>query len=125
MKPDPSEFYKVIVRGMPASSSWQDMKDFFRKCEHIIPRYAEITDSGAGEGIGGFSEKADAITICEELDDTIFKARNGETCNVSVKYDNKDEPRKRSRGRSPPPRERSRERSRRRSPPPRERSYSR
>lgn len=93
-------WYRLKITNMPASASWQDMKDFLRKGGNGAVKFTEIT--GSGQGVAGFATKEELDRVIDDLDDAKFTARNGETSHVTIKADGggDDDRRSRSRGRS-------------------------
>ncbi|XP_072311576.1 serine/arginine-rich splicing factor 9 [Eucyclogobius newberryi] len=129
-----SEF-RVMVTGLPASGSWQDLKDHMREAGDVC--YTNVERSG--EGVVEFVRRDDMEYAVRRLDRTEFRSHQGETSFIRVYEDRMmpswDRPRSRSRSRSrgrysppyysrgsPPPRYSTPPRSampRRSSPPPR------
>lgn len=107
--------YRVKVGGLPATGSWQDIKDHLREAGDVY--YAEVY--GDGTGIVEFAHKKDAEFAVKNLDNTKFKSHEGETAYITVTEDSSGGSRGgRSRSRSP-------RRSYSRSPKRNARSYSR
>jgi len=75
-------FYRVKVTGLPRTASWQDLKDFMRAGGDV-----RFTDVEGGVGTAGFSSNVEMERAIRELDDTKFRARNGDTAYVRVKED--------------------------------------
>jgi len=75
--------YRVKVTGLPRTASWQDLKDFMRAGGDV--RFTDV--EGNGIGTAGFSSNAEMDRAIRELDDTKFRARNGDTAYVRVKED--------------------------------------
>ncbi|KAJ6418867.1 hypothetical protein OIU84_002111 [Salix udensis] len=66
-----SEF-RVIVRGLPSSASWQDLKDHMRKAGDVC--FAEVTrDSDGTLGLVDYTNHEDMKYAIRKLDDTEFK----------------------------------------------------
>ncbi|XP_077248414.1 SER/ARG-rich protein 34A isoform X2 [Tasmannia lanceolata] len=103
--------YRVIVRGLPSSASWQDLKDHMRKAGDVC--FAEVYNDADGTiGLVDYTNYEDMKYAIRKLDDTEFKnpfARGY----IRVKSYEGSVPRGRSRNRS---RSQSRSRSRSRSP---------
>jgi len=119
-----SGFHRVKITGLPRSASWQDLKDFMRAGGDV--RFTEVETGGMG--YAGFSSSTEMERAIRELDDTKFRARNGDSAYVRVKSEfERSRSRSRSRGRRSPSRGRRRSQNRRRSPsgPRRQRSPSR
>lgn len=38
-----NEYFRVVVKPLPAGSSWQDLKDFLRGCRSATPRYTDVS----------------------------------------------------------------------------------
>ncbi|KAJ6359463.1 hypothetical protein OIU76_001066 [Salix suchowensis] len=103
-----SEF-RVIVRGLPSSASWQDLKDHMRKAGDVC--FAEVTrDSDGTLGLVDYTNHEDMKYAIRKLDDTEFK-NPWARAYIRVKQYEGSPSRSRSRGRS---RSRSRSRSPRR-----------
>ncbi|KAL0876211.1 hypothetical protein Bca101_025916 [Brassica carinata] len=66
-----SEF-RVIVRGLPSSASWQDLKDHMRKAGDVC--FAEVTrDRDGAYGVVDYTNYDDMKYAIRKLDDTEFK----------------------------------------------------
>ncbi|KAJ9174343.1 hypothetical protein P3X46_017375 [Hevea brasiliensis] len=66
-----SEF-RVIVRGLPSSASWQDLKDHMRKAGDVC--FAEVSRDGDGTfGIVDYTNYEDMKYSIRKLDDSEFK----------------------------------------------------
>nr|KJB37416.1 hypothetical protein B456_006G203400 [Gossypium raimondii] len=64
--------YRVIVRGLPSSASWQDLKDHMRKAGDVC--FAEISrDSDGTFGIVDYTSYDDMKYAIRKLDDTEFR----------------------------------------------------
>nr|ACU18725.1 unknown [Glycine max] len=101
-----SEF-RVIVRGLPSSASWQDLKDHMRKAGDVC--FAEVSrDSEGTLGIVDYTNYDDMKYAIRKLDDTEFRNPWAIAYIRVRKYESS---RSRSRSRSP-----SRSPSRSRSP---------
>ncbi|KAG5233662.1 serine/arginine-rich splicing factor SR34A [Salix suchowensis] len=62
----------VIVRGLPSSASWQDLKDHMRKAGDVC--FAEVTrDSDGTLGLVDYTNHEDMKYAIRKLDDTEFK----------------------------------------------------
>ena len=64
--------FGVMVTNLPRSTSWQDLKDFFRKAGDVV--YTDVNNN-TGDGIVEFSNREDMETAIDKLDDTEFKNR--------------------------------------------------
>ena len=107
----PSTGFRLVVRGLPENTSWQDLKDHFRKV--APPVYSDVKRSRNGPlGIVEFETGGDMDRAIRELDGTYFRNQFGEN-KISVMED-KFGPPGGGRGRGPPP---GRGRYRSRSPP--------
>ncbi len=81
--PKRSEF-RVRVEGLPAGTSWQDLKDFMRAAGDI--GYADIVRSGVG--VVEFTNRGDFEGALQRMDRATFKSRfGGEAVVVSVAAD--------------------------------------
>jgi len=98
--------YRVLVSGLPASGSWQDLKDHMREAGEVL--YAGVYPDGTA--VCEFSSRDDMEWACKHLDDTKFKSHENETNYIRVKR-GRD-----ASSRSLSPRRRSRSRTRSRSP---------
>ncbi|XP_054798004.1 serine/arginine-rich splicing factor SR34A isoform X1 [Prosopis cineraria] len=64
--------YRVIVRGLPSSASWQDLKDHMRKAGDVC--FAEVSrDSEGTFGIVDYTNYDDMKYAIRKLDDTEFR----------------------------------------------------
>lgn len=90
-------WYRLRISDMPDSASWQDLKDFLRDCRGAQVKFTEI--EGKGVGVAGFATKEEVTRCIDELDDTKFRSRNGDTKYVRLKADGGGEERSRSRSR--------------------------
>ncbi|KAG6467103.1 hypothetical protein ZIOFF_075075 [Zingiber officinale] len=64
--------YRVIVRGLPSSASWQDLKDHMRKAGDVC--FAQIYRDGDGVmGLVDYTNSEDMKYAIRKLDDTEFK----------------------------------------------------
>jgi arginine/serine-rich splicing factor 1/9 len=98
--------YRVIVRGLPSSASWQDLKDHMRKAGDVS--FADVSrDSDGTFGIVDYTNTDDMNYAVRNLDDTEFK-NPWARAHIRVKKQESSSRRSRSRGRS---RSRSRSRS--------------
>ncbi|KAK6746217.1 hypothetical protein RB195_012374 [Necator americanus] len=118
--------FRVIVEGLPATGSWQDLKDHMREAGDVC--YADVARDGTG--VVEFIRLDDMKYAVRKLDDTKFRSHEGETAYIRVREDSSSgsrggiRSRSRSRSRSPrrsspkysPRRSRSRSRSDSRSP---------
>lgn len=64
--------YRVVVRGLPSSASWQDLKDHMRKAGDVC--FAEVSrDSEGTFGIVDYTNYDDMKYAVRKLDDTEFR----------------------------------------------------
>ncbi|KAL9225446.1 hypothetical protein vseg_001371 [Gypsophila vaccaria] len=64
--------YRVIVRGLPTSASWQDLKDHMRKAGDVC--FAEVSSDREGTfGVVDYTNYEDMKYAIRKLDDTEFK----------------------------------------------------
>ncbi|KAL8130504.1 hypothetical protein V2J09_019659 [Rumex salicifolius] len=100
-----SEF-RVIVRGLPTSASWQDLKDHMRKAGDVC--FAEVSrDSEGTYGLVDYTNSEDMKYAMRKLDDTEFRNPWAKTTIRVRKYDsspNRSRSRSLSRSRSRSPR---------------------
>jgi RNA recognition motif-containing protein len=109
---------RITVRGIPDGTSWQDLKDHFRKI--APPLYADVKRSKNGPfGVVEFETPEDMDRAIREMDGSHFRGRFGEST-IHVEED-KFGPPSRGGGGGGPPRGRYRSRSPRGR---RDRSYS-
>ncbi|CAL8136738.1 unnamed protein product [Orchesella dallaii] len=92
--------YRVLVTGLPASGSWQDLKDHFREAGEVC--FADVKD---GTGVVEFVRYDDVKYAVKRLDDSRFRSHEGESAYIRVKED-VSKSRSRSRSVSPPRRRR-------------------
>ncbi|XXG77555.1 hypothetical protein AAC387_Pa08g1688 [Persea americana] len=103
--------YRVIVRGLPSSASWQDLKDHMRKAGDVC--FAQVFRDGDGTmGLVDYTNYDDMKYAIRKLDDTEFRNPFARAY-IRVKSYEGSVSRSRSRSHS---RSRSRTRSRSRSP---------
>ncbi len=74
--------YKIKVSGLPVRASWQDLKDFGRKCGH--PTYSKVLSANDGIGVVEFETEDTMLRAIEELDDTDFTSHDGDVARVRV-----------------------------------------
>ena len=68
--PPPRSDYRVLLSGLPATGSWQDIKDHMRKAGEVV--YADAFRDGTG--VVEFSKRDDMKWAVENLDETKFKS---------------------------------------------------
>lgn len=91
--------YRVIVRGLPSSASWQDLKDHMRKAGDVC--FAEVSrDSEGTFGLVDYTNSEDMKYAIRKLDDTEFKNPWAKSY-IRVKRGEGSSTRSRSRSRSP------------------------
>ena len=61
---------RVLVKGLPPTGSWQDIKDHMREAGEVL--YAEVY--GDGSGIVEFAHSDDVRYAVKNLDDTEFRS---------------------------------------------------
>ena len=131
----------VVVRNLPEQTSWQDLKDFFRKSGKVTYANAFTLPNGEQMGEVDFAYLTDAENACDDCDGIEFRTRNGSSkiqCDLKKfrsnnkrglgsnaysddEYDNKNNHNKKE-SRDDKRRSRSRSYSRSRSPSPRKSS---
>lgn len=99
--------FRVKVSNLPASGSWQDLKDHMREIGEVC--FADVYKGG--EGVVEFVSYDDMRYAIRKLNNTKFKSHEGESSYIKLKEDMPS-----SRSRSPRDRSRSRVKSRSRSP---------
>lgn len=99
--------FRVKVSGLPASGSWQDLKDHMREFGEVC--FADVYKGG--EGVVEFVSHDDMRYAIRKLNNTKFKSHEGESSYIKLREDIPS-----SRSRSPRDRSRSRNKSRSRSP---------
>nr|XP_033512029.1 serine/arginine-rich splicing factor SR34A-like isoform X4 [Nicotiana tomentosiformis] len=94
--------YRVIVRGLPSSASWQDLKDHMRKAGDVC--FSEVSrDSEGTFGLVDYTHYDDMKYAIRKLDDTEFKNPWTRTY-IRVREHKRSPSRSRSRSRSRSPR---------------------
>ena len=74
------------MRNLPPGTSWQDLKDYFRKV--APPSFVDIhRDRGEATGVVEFMDLEDAKEACRKLDDTEFRGRGDESAYIRVEMD--------------------------------------
>ncbi|XP_031496072.1 serine/arginine-rich splicing factor SR34A-like isoform X1 [Nymphaea colorata] len=64
--------YRVVVRGLPSSASWQDLKDHMRKAGEVC--FAQVFRDGDGAmGLVDYTNYEDMKHAIRKLDDTEFR----------------------------------------------------
>ena len=113
--PSKTTGFRVVVKNLPASASWQDLKDFFRNAG-IRPAFTDVKREGRDGGMLGtadFDSYDDMKLAIRKADDTEFR-NSFDRAYVRVSEDRpaEDRERERERERDDAPRERERRRSR-------------
>ncbi|XP_076898593.1 serine/arginine-rich splicing factor SR34A-like [Bidens hawaiensis] len=91
--------YRVIVRGLPSSASWQDLKDHMRKAGDVC--FAEVSrDSKGTFGLVDYTNYDDMKYAIRKLDDTEFRNPWTRTYIEVREYDRSPRSRSWSRSRS-------------------------
>jgi len=125
-RPPRSAGWRVIVKGLPHTASWQDLKDFIRKA--CTPMFVDVVKDrdGNSQGVVEFESEGDMRLALRKLDDTEFRnPRYDAGCylrlieeSASSRRDDRARSRsrspRRSRGRSGSPMDRDRSRDRER-----------
>ena len=62
--------YRVLISGLPATGSWQDIKDHCREAGDVV--YADVFRDGTG--VVEFVKRDDMEWAVKNLDDTKFKS---------------------------------------------------
>jgi len=94
--------YRCLVSGLPASGSWQDLKDHMREAGDVC--YADVYKDSTG--VVEFLRYEDMKYAVKKLDDSKFRSHEGEVAYIRVKEDYDGRSRSRSRSYSPPRRTR-------------------
>lgn len=114
--------FRVLVKNLPPTGSWQDLKDHMREAGDVM--FTDVFSDCTG--VVEFARHEDMKRAVRILNDTKFRSHQNETSYVTVEEDETARAGRysRSRSRSPPRHSRSRSFSPKRSRSPR-RSYSR
>lgn len=75
--------YRCLVSGLPASGSWQDLKDHMREAGDVC--YADVYKDGTG--VVEFLRYEDMKYAVKKLDDSKFRSHEGEVAYIRVKED--------------------------------------
>eukprot|EP00197_Chlamydomonas_leiostraca_P012261 CAMPEP_0202869442 /NCGR_PEP_ID=MMETSP1391-20130828/12454_1 /ASSEMBLY_ACC=CAM_ASM_000867 /TAXON_ID=1034604 /ORGANISM="Chlamydomonas leiostraca, Strain SAG 11-49" /LENGTH=271 /DNA_ID=CAMNT_0049549757 /DNA_START=80 /DNA_END=896 /DNA_ORIENTATION=+ len=72
-RPPRSAGWRVIVKGLPHTASWQDLKDFIRKA--CTPMFVDVVKDrdGNSQGVVEFESEGDMRLALRKLDDTEFR----------------------------------------------------
>lgn len=91
--------FRVIVRGLPPSASWQDLKDHMRKAGDVC--FAQVFRDGDGmTGVVDYTNYEDMQYAIRKLDDTEFQNPFSRSY-IRIRAYEGTPPRSRSRSRSP------------------------
>ncbi|KAG4080272.1 hypothetical protein HA402_010764 [Bradysia odoriphaga] len=88
--------FRVLVSGLPASGSWQDLKDHMREAGDVC--FADTYKDGTG--VVEFLRHEDMKYAIKKLDDSRFRSHEGEVAYVRVREDMGDDRRDHNRDRS-------------------------
>ncbi|XP_061401564.1 serine/arginine-rich splicing factor 1B-like [Musca autumnalis] len=86
--------YRVQVTGLPASGSWQDLKDHMREAGDVC--FADAYKDGTG--VVEFLRLEDMKYAIKKLDDSRFRSHEGEVSYIRVREDTGDNDRGGGRG---------------------------
>lgn len=75
--------YRVSVTGLPASGSWQDLKDHMREAGDVC--FADVYKDGTG--VVEFLRSEDMKYAIKKLDDSRFRSHEGEVAYIRVRED--------------------------------------
>lgn len=75
--------YRVSVTGLPASGSWQDLKDHMREAGDVC--FADVYKDGSG--VVEFLRSEDMKYAIKKLDDSRFRSHEGEVAYIRVRED--------------------------------------
>ncbi|XP_076367276.1 serine/arginine-rich splicing factor 1A-like [Tachypleus tridentatus] len=89
--------HRILVSGLPATGSWQDLKDHMREAGDVC--YADVSKDGTG--VVEFLRYEDMKYAVKKLDDSRFRSHEGEVSYIRVKEDYYGRSRSRSRSYSP------------------------
>ncbi|XP_030373572.1 serine/arginine-rich splicing factor 1A isoform X2 [Scaptodrosophila lebanonensis] len=78
--------YRVMVTGLPASGSWQDLKDHMREAGDVC--FADTYKDGSG--VVEFLRHEDMKYAIKKLDDSRFRSHEGEVAYIRVREDSGD-----------------------------------
>merc|ERR1739838_204669 len=73
--------HAVSITGLPASGSWQDLKDHMRKAGDVC--YADVNRDGTG--VVEFLHREGMKNAIKDLDDTKFRSHEGESAYIRVR----------------------------------------
>ncbi|UYV78192.1 SRSF1 [Cordylochernes scorpioides] len=75
--------FRVLVTGLPATGSWQDLKDHMREAGDVC--YADVYKDGTG--VVEFLRYEDMKYAVKKLDDSRFRSHESEVSYIHVKED--------------------------------------
>lgn len=75
--------FRVIIKGLPPTGSWQDLKDHMREAGDCV--YADVFRDGTG--VVEFSRREDMDYALKRLSDSKFTSHEGETSRITVMRD--------------------------------------
>lgn len=75
--------FRVMVTGLPASGSWQDLKDHMREAGDVC--FADVYKDGTG--VVEFLRHEDMKYAIKKLDDSRFRSHEGEVAYIRVRED--------------------------------------
>jgi splicing factor, arginine/serine-rich 1 len=75
--------YRVSVTGLPASGSWQDLKDHMREAGDVC--FADVYKDGTG--VVEFLRYEDMKYAIKKLDDSRFRSHEGEVAYIRIRED--------------------------------------
>lgn len=75
--------FRVIIKGLPPTGSWQDLKDHMREAGDCV--YADVFRDGTG--VVEFSRREDMEYALKRLTDSKFTSHEGETSRITVMKD--------------------------------------
>lgn len=79
--------FRVVIRGLPPSGSWQDLKDHMREAGDCV--YADVFRDGTG--VVEFARREDMEYALRHLSDSRFTSHEGEQSRITVTRDFDDE----------------------------------
>lgn len=82
--------FRVVVTGLPASGSWQDLKDHMREAGDVC--FADVYKDGTG--VVEYLRHEDMKYAIKKLDDSRFRSHEGEVAYIRVREDSGNEDRR-------------------------------
>jgi len=76
--------FRIVIRNLPRSGSWQDIKDHMREAGDVM--FADVLFDD-NVGIVEFAAEDDMIYAVKNLNETKFKSHEGETAIIEVSED--------------------------------------